>query len=327
MNRWFLCLCCVVAGILAFPYPSPAPLVYRPGEGWVYEKPGETGDWQKGRAQDQLAIAQEAFDAKNYKLAMKAAQRTVRTWPLSDYAPQAQYLIGRCYEADGEDQKAFKHYQQLLEKYPKIDKYEEVLQRQFEIANRFLGGQWFKLWGYIPIPPSMDKTADMYEKIVKNGPYSEVGPKAQMNIGAAREKQENYPDAVKAYERAADRYADREKVASEAVYKAGMAYLKEARTADYDQSVASKAISTFGDFTTLYPNDPRVSDAQKRIESLRTEQARGSFETARFYEKRGKWKAAAIYYNDAMNKDPSSSYAEIARLRIEELNKRTGTNR
>ncbi len=326
MSRWFVCFCCIVAGVLAFPHRSPAPLIYKPGEGWVYEKPGETGDWQKTRAKDQLDVAQQAFDAKNNKLAMRAAQRTVRNWPQSDYAPQAQYLIGRCHEAAGEDQKAFKHYQQLLEKYPKIDKYEEVLQRQFEIANRFLGGQWFKLWGYIPIPPSMDKTADMYEKVVKNGPYSEVGPKAQMNIGAAREKQKNYPDAVKAYERAADRYADREHVASEAVFRAGMAHLKEAKTADYDQSVASKAISTFGDFTTLYPNDPRVSDAQKRIESLRTEQARGSFDTAKFYEKRRKWRAAAIYYNDAMNKDPSSGYADIARLRIEELNKRTGTN-
>src|SRR5688572_16789935 len=158
MSRWFVCVCCIAVGLLAFPYPSPAPLVYKPGEGWVYEKPGETGDWQKGRAKDQLEVAQQAFDANNHKLAMRAAQRTVRNWPLSDYAPQAQYLVGRCYEADGEDQKAFKHYQQLLEKYPKIDKYDEVLQRQFEIANRFLGGKWFKLWGYIPIPPSMDKT-------------------------------------------------------------------------------------------------------------------------------------------------------------------------
>jgi outer membrane protein assembly factor BamD (BamD/ComL family) len=39
--------------------------------------------------------------------------------------------------------------------------------------------------------------------------------------------------------------------------------------------VASKAISTFGDFTTLYPNDPRVTDAQKRIESLRTVKSMG----------------------------------------------------
>jgi tetratricopeptide (TPR) repeat protein len=117
----------------------------------------------------------------------------VNQWPFSDYAPQAQYLIGRCYEEKGQDKIAFKHYQTLIEKYPKIEIYPEVLQRQFEIANRFLGGRWDKLWGYIPIPPSKDKTADMFEKVVKNGPYSEVGPQAQMKIGATREKQKDYP--------------------------------------------------------------------------------------------------------------------------------------
>jgi outer membrane protein assembly factor BamD len=324
MSPWFLRLCCIVVCVLAFPYRSPAPLIYKPGEGWIYEKPGETGQWQKTRAKDQLEIAQQAFDANDYSLAMKAARRTVRVWPLSDYAPQAQYLVGRCYEAAGKDQIAFKHYQQLLEKYPKIDKYDEVLQRQFEIANRFLAGQWTRLWGYIPIPSSTAKTAEMYEKVVKNGPYSEVGPKAQMNLGAAREKQKDYPEAVKAYERAADRYADREAVASDAMYKAGMAYLKEAKTAEYDQTVASKAIATFSDFATLHPDDKRISDAQQRIESLRTEQSRGAFETATFYEKRKKWKSAVIYYNVANNMDRGSIYADIARRRIEELNKRIG---
>lgn len=321
MSPWFLRLCCIVACVLAFPYRSPAPLIYKPGEGWVYEKPGETGEWQKTRAKDQLEVAQQAFDAKNTRLAMKAAQRTVRVWPTSDYAPQAQYLVGRCYEAEGKDQVAFKHYQQLLEKYPDFGKYDEVLRRQFEIADRFLGGQWGRLWGYIPIPFSMEKTADMYEKVVKNGPYSAVGPEAQMKIGEAREKQKDYPEAVKAYERAADRYADRETIASDAMYKAGLAYLKEAKTAEYDQTVASKAISTFSDFATLHPDDKRIPDAQKRIESLRTEQSRGAFETAKFYEKRKKWKAAVIYYNVANNMDRSSIYAEIARSRIEDLNK------
>src|SRR5882672_8976750 len=326
MTRHFVCLGCIVIGVLAFPYRSPAPLIYKPGEGWTYEKPGETGAWQKTRAKDQLEVAQKAFEIGNYKLALKAAQRTVSTWPLSDYAPQAQYLVARCYEAQGKDQLAFKRYQELIEKYPKIENYDEILKRQFEIANRFLGGQWFKLWGYVPVPPSMDKTADMYEKIVKNGPYSEVGPQAQMSIGEAREKQKDYPEAVRAYERAADRYADREVVAGDAMYKAGMAYLKEAKTADYDQTVASKAIETFSDFSTLHPDDKRVTDAKGHIDILRGEQARGAYETAKFYEKRHKWEAAKIYYNEALNKDRSSPYAEIARMKIEELNKRTGTN-
>lgn len=326
MTRWFVLLCCIVAGVLAFPYRSPAPLIYRPGEGWVYEKPGETGAWQKARAKDQLEVAQNAFDIGDFKLALKAAQRTVSNWPLSDYAPRAQYLYARCLEEQGRDQLAFKRYQELLEKYPKIENYDEILKRQFTIADRFLGGQWGRLWGYVPVPQTLDRTAEMYEKIVKNGPYSEVGPQAQMSIGAAREKQRDYPEAVKAYERAADRYSDREKVASEALYRAGLAYLKEAKTADYDQTVASKAIGTFSDFNTLYPDDQRVADAKARIEILRNEQARGAYVTAKFYEKRKKWEAAKIYYNDALNKDPSSTYAEIARLRIQELNRRTGTN-
>ena len=322
MSRWFVRWCCFGVCLLAFPYRSPAPLIFTPGEGWRYERPGQTGSWTRTRASDQLEVAQQAFEAEDYDLAMKAAKRTVNQWPYSDYAPQAQYLVGRCFEAEGKDQIAFKHYQTLIEKYPRITNAHEVLERQYMIASRFLGGQWFKLWGYIPIPPSMDKTAGMYEQIVKNGPYSEVGPKAQLSIGAAREKQKEYAQAVKAYERAADRYADQENVASDALYKAGLAYTKEARTSEYDQTVASRAISTFGDFSTLHPDDARVSEAQKTIESLRTEQARGAFETAKFYEKRKKWKAARIYYNEALNKDPGSIYAEQARQRIEELNER-----
>lgn len=317
-----MCAACVAIGLLSFAYRSPAPLIYTPGEGWSYRKPGDAGTWQRQRAKDQLAVAQEAFDKKEYDLALKAAKRTVNQWPLSDYAPQAQYLIGRCLEEQGQDQKAFKQYQVLIDKYPRSANASEVLQRQFGIANRFLGGQWFKLWGYIPLPPDMDKTAAMYEQIVKNGPYSEVGPQAQLNIGAAREKKDDYPAAVKAYERAADRYADKPEVASEALYKAGNAYQKEARTSEYDQTVASKAIATFSDFATLHPDDKRVSESQQRIDSLRTEQARGSFETAKFYEKRKKWDAALIYYNEVLLKDPGSTYADEARVRIAEIKQR-----
>jgi len=322
MIRRLLRLFFVAVCLLTFAYKSPAPLVYKPGEGWTYEKPGETGSWQKTRAKDQLEVAQQAFDKGNFDLALKAAKRTVSNWPFSDYAPKAQYIAARSLEQQKQDQKAFKEYQKLIEKYPKIAEADEVLKRQYEIANRFLGGQWTKLWGYIPMPPSNDKTAEMYEQVIKNGPYSEVGPQAQLNVGAVREKQKDYPAAVKAYERAADRYADKPQVASDALYKAGLAYQKEARTAEYDQTVASKAIATFSDFGTLHPDDPRAKEVGNRIETLRTEQARGSYDIAQFYEKRKKWDGALIYYNEVLLKDPSSGYADAARIRIDLIKKR-----
>ncbi len=321
-------LALIVACLVAFPFRAPAPLVYRPGEGWTYEPVGGEGAWRQPRAKDQLEVAQAAFDKKAYSLALKAARRVLQVWPLSDYAPQAQYLVARCYEATGEAEKAFKEYQKLLEKQPKLPNFEEIQRRQFEIANLYLAGKWFKLWGYIPYR-SMSRTAKMYADIVKTGPYSEVAPEAQLDIGTAREKEKalgfrapDYSAAVKAYDLAADRYHDRPKVASEAIFRSGMAYKKQAQTPDRDQGTAGQAIARFTDFMTLYPNDARVPQAQKIIASLREEQAHGSFAIAQFYEKRKKWEGARIYYNAVLNQDPNCPDAPEALRRIDELKQR-----
>ena len=322
MKRHGLAWLLVVLFWVAFPYRSPAPLIYSPGEGWRYEKAGSEGKWFRTRAKDQLEVAQKAFDSKDYSLAKKAAHRTVSQWPFSDYAPQAQYLLAKSEQGLGNDEKAFKAYQKLVEKFPKIDNYDDALKQQFEIANRFLAGKWFRLFGAIPLFPSMDRTIKYYDQIVKSGPYSSVGAQAQMNVGAAQEKKlmKDYPEAAKAYEKVADRYND-QPIAGEAMFKAGQAYLKQAKTAEYDQSVSAQAIATFDDFSTLFPENTKVPDAKKHIESLKTEQARGSFQIARFYEKRRLWDGAQIYYNEVLIKNPDSPQAEEARRRIEEIKK------
>jgi outer membrane protein assembly factor BamD (BamD/ComL family) len=144
-----------------------------------------------------------------------------------------------------------------------------------------------------------------------------------MKIGAAREKQKNYPDAAKAYEVAADRYYDRPQIASDALFKEGLAYKKQAATAEYDQNTAGLAIAVFTDFLTLFPSDPRAAEAQKIIAGLKIEQARGNLEIARFYEKRNHVEAARIYYNEVVSLslgEPNSPYAEIAKTRLANIN-------
>lgn len=318
MKRLFHLFLLAAAIVLGARY-CPAPIIFRPGEGWTYEPVGEVGKWQRNRAKDQLQAAQEYFDKKEYRTALKAARRVVKVWPLSDHAGPAQYLMGRIYEARRMDEKAFKEYQRVLDKYPRVANYPEILQRQMAIANRFLGGQWFKLWGYIPFFPSMDKTADLFARVVKNGPFHETGPIAQMSIGAAREKQKNFPSAVLAYEKAADNYFDRQPLASDALFKSGIAWNKQARRAEYDQSSASRAIETLNEFKALYPTDKRVPDATEIVLELKTEQARGAYETGRFYERYTRYQGALVYYNEVLIKDPKSPYAEKARKRMEYL--------
>ncbi len=309
------------------PFRSPAPFVYRPGEGWTYESPGSVGSWMRTRAKDQLDVAQAAFDKKDFKLATLAARRVVSVWPLSDYAPQAQYLVARCSEANHNDDRAFNQYQTLLEKFPKAANYQDVLERQFEICNRFLDGERFHLWGYIPTFPSMDKTIVLYQKVITNGPYSDVAPRAQLNIGAAYERKMRFIDneplaqAAAAYELAADRYHDRPIFAADALYRQGLVISKQARTAEYDQSTAGRAIATFVDFMTLYPDDPRVKDAQTIIDQLKAEQAHGNFQIARYYDAHKQWRGASIYYNEVVTRSPDSPYKEPSLQRLAELKK------
>src|SRR6185369_841819 len=118
MNRRLVLLLLTVACVIVAPFRSPAPLIYTPGEGWNYEPVCGEANWQRTRAKDQLIVAQDAFDKKDYSTALKAARRTVKVWPLSDFAPQAQFVIGECYEAKGMNERAFKEYQKVLEKYP-----------------------------------------------------------------------------------------------------------------------------------------------------------------------------------------------------------------
>ena len=326
MNRRFRFLFIVTALVALLPFRSPAPLIYSPGEGWYYEPAGSTAKWTRPRAKDQLEVAEEAFKSKDYSTTMHAAHRILKIWPLSDYAPRAEYLIGRCLEAEHRDEAAFDAYQNILKKYPRTDSYDEILGRQYEIANRFYGGQFFRIfWGYLPLYTSMSETANLYGKIVANGPYSAVAPHAQLQIGAARTKDKDYDAAVKAYETAADRYNNQPAIAADAMYRVGLTYQKQSTKGEYDQGKAGQAIAAYTDFMTFYPDDKRVPDAQKAIVLLKAEQVRGSFLVAQFYEKSKTLSAsqrhsgAIVYYNEVLQLNPDSPYATQARQRIEAL--------
>ena len=49
-----------------------------------------------------------------------------------------------------------------------------------------------------------------------------------------------------------------------------------------------------------------MPEAQKIIDGLKTEQARGALKIAQFYEKKKRWDGALVYYNEVLVVDPNS---------------------
>lgn len=307
---------------------SPAPFVYTPGEGWIYENPGDDSGWRAGRAEDQLEIANLAMEAGEFSLAYRAAKRLLLEWPLSDFAPDAQYVAGEALMNSRAYEKAFVEFQTLIDIYPKSERYEDALKKQYEIANKFLNGERTRiLWGKIPWLPSRKKSIEMNTQVIKNGPYSDFAANAQLDIGQAYERKkgfflsfsEKYTEAASAYERAIDRYSNNPQVVADGLFLAGVAYFRQARTGEYDQGHADEAIEKFETFISQFPQDERVPIARENIAALLQEQSRGAYLIGRFYEKNKQLKAALVYYNDSILKDPNSEYADRSREKIARL--------
>src|SRR5277367_411721 len=207
---------------------AQAELVWRPGEGWSDES---GGDISASSSRDQLELAHKLEAQGERDNALKAYKSLVRRWPLSFFAPEAQFRIGKILEDEGSFADAFKAFQTMVQKYPSSDYFEQALNEQYRIANLYLAGEPQRLWK-IPIGPSMDRTVEMYERIIKNAPYGTYAPQCQFNIGLAREKQRKFTDAVDSYQKVLDNYPT-SSTACNAQYQIGYAWMNSSYSGDY----------------------------------------------------------------------------------------------
>jgi outer membrane protein assembly factor BamD len=313
-KKFAVALFSVMVFVFVMPVESPALLIWRKGEGWSWEHEGVTTGTNPA---DQLKIAQDLQAKKQYRNAIPAYRRVISRWPLSASAQDARLGYAECLGAIGYHYKAFQVYQDLIKKHPNTPHFDTVLQRQFEIGNLFLAGERQKAWG-IRWLPSLDRCVEVYEQVVKNGPYSPVAPEAQFRIGLAYEKQRDYLAAVHAYEKLLERYP-KLPLAEAAQFQIGWEYKKESARAEYDQNAANQAIAAFTDFLLRYPRSDKVPVAEKYQIELKGEQARGLFHIGQFYEKNRQYKSALIYYNDVIEKNPESNWATQAKDKVAKL--------
>lgn len=311
-----LLVCLIGLFCFALPQDCPAPLIWRRGEGWSFEREGVT---TARTPQEQLDFARKLQAKKDYGNALVAYRRLIRRWPTAASAQEGRLGLAECLSGARYYYRSYKAYQDLIQKNPDSPYFDTATQREFEIANLFLGGQTHKMWPGLIRLPALDKALEIYEQLVKNGPYSKVGPDAQYRIGVCYEKQHDYLSAVHAFQKVLERYPQH-RLAEDAQFQIAWDYKQESKRSEYDQNSADEAIAAFNDFLIRYPKSDKVPTAEQLLAGLKLEQAKGLFAIGRFYEKNRSYKAALIYYNAAIEKDPKSDWAAQAEQKVAALN-------
>ena len=309
-----LILACLLGGAASAPSASAA-WVWSPQTGWI----GPTGA-VKDSPEEQLAFAVAFFDRKDYDRARKEFKKLLRAYKESREAGEAQYYVGRCLEESGDYYKAFLEYRKTTQTYPSTKRFDEILEREFQIGNYFLAGKKRKVFGTVALLPARDKAVEIFQAIVDDGPFSEYGQLAQYKLGLSHLALHDYEQAVSAFEQVVSRYPYSPLV-DDARFQIAQASLKGTFRADYDQSPTDLAIRELEAFLREYPESDLSKDAAARLRELTERRAQHEYQVAQFYERRKHPASALLYYTSIVEHFPQTAWAPQAAARLHILQK------
>lgn len=274
----------------------------------------------KETPQKQFDWARSLFEAEKYKRAVDEFEKLIKHYPFSKLSSEAQFYIGLSYENLSQYHKAFENYQLVIDKYPYTERVEEIIEREYRIANLFYSGQKAKMLG-MSLLPAKDKAIEIFTKVVENAPYGEYADIAQYKLGQCYMDMRDYINAALAFKEIIESYP-KSPLVDDAKYQIAMCAVRTTTGPEYNEEDTDRAIKEFKDFVNRYPDSHMEKEARQFINKLENQKAENIFKIAEFYEKRGSTQSAIIYYEEILDNYPESEWSTKALEKIQIIRKR-----
>ena len=275
----------------------------------VKDSPKEQFDW-----------AMSFYNAKDFQRAATEFEKLAKQYEFSEYASKAQYYVGLCYENMNKYYLAYQNYQKAIDNFPHIANTEEILAREFAIANLYFSKPGPKVLGTDIMAP-LDRAVEIFKKIVENAPYGKFAEESQFKLGEALKKSERYEEAIQAFHKIVEDYP-KSKLATQAMYEESHCAYKASLKPAYDAAATDNAIKTFEKFVYKNKDADLAKNADTTMKRLKDNVSEKSFKAAEFYEAQGKTQAAIVYYQDVIDTYPESTFVNRAKAKIEALKAR-----
>ena len=138
----------------------------------------------------------------------------------------------------------------------------------------------------------------LYEKIIKNAPFGKFAPLSQFSIAEIQQDMKEKDKAVAAYQKVVENYPNTSQ-AAEAQFRIGsISNIAAQRSEDASNLLAARdALRTY---IATNPEGERKQETELILHQVNTAEANQSLTVAKFYQRVGKTKAAAIYLNEAL---------------------------
>jgi FimV-like protein len=253
---------------------------------------------QELAAANVLANARQAENAGRTSKAQSLYQSIVKRYPFTKSAGEASFQNAVIIRHNGKMDAAFDAFQNFIQGYRDNPHFEAAIEKEYEIAEEAKGGK--KQRGLLMISMKLNSSdvIKFYEKIIKNAPFGKYAPLSQFSIAEIYQDLKDKDKAVLAYQKVVENYPNTSQ-AAEAQFRIGsISNIAAQRSEDASNLLAARdALRTY---IATHPGGDRKQETELILHQVNTAEANKSLTVAKFYQRMGKTKSAAIYLNEAL---------------------------
>ncbi len=304
--------------LLFLPARLAADLVWTPDTGWRLEGGVISGlpPQENYSAVELMNRARTAENRRSYGAAISAYRKVTRRYNTSVYAPEAYYRMGMLMESRHQYTRAFAAFQEIITRYPNTTRFNEVVGQQYRIAATLLDGARNHTHAFLPAFRNREASVIMFEQVIANAPYSTYAELSLMCISRAHRRFKDPASSIEALDRMINFYP-KSLLAPDAYLQTADALAAEVAGPNYDQTATKEAVTYYEDFMILYPNDPNIAAAEKGLANMKEVLAESKMRIGNYYLKyRRNYKAARVFFNEAITDYPDSPVAARARAQL-----------
>ncbi len=282
------------------------------------DKEAPASDVRQQQETQATALLMEARQAQNDGKTGRAQSTytsIVRQYPFTNAAAEASYAKAVIIRSNSGISEAFDAFQEFIDNYRSSARFNDAIQQQYELAEEARGGRKQRALLLLPMKLGGEDVIKLYEKIIKNAPFGKLAPLAQFSIAEIYQDLGEKDKSVLAYQAVADNYPNT-KQASEAQFRIGsISSVAATRSEDKSNLIATR--DALNIYMTTNPTGDRSGEAEMLLKQVNAAEATQSLQVGKFYQRIGKTKAAAIYFNEALKYGAPEASAEARTLLAE----------
>jgi len=285
----------------------------------------EGQDWQKveqeGNADFVIAVAQakQLVSTGKTDKAQKAFAKLKKDNPQLAGEDFDAYVKAELFYSQRKYIEASNAYDRFTEQFPESPFYQSALQRQYQIATAFLGGQKrpvlkvFRLNAY-------EEGTEIMNRIADKAGDAPLARDALQTLAQSDEKRGAWHEAYLAWASVADKWPTGQ-IGKDAMLGMARSLEQDYRGPKFDSKVLESSKSYYAKYQKRYPDTAGQIGVPQTLNRIDEELAEKELAVADYYARTGSFTAANLYYQRIIDDWPASSAAKSAEPKMAAVRK------